>query len=209
MALSQKLHEELKYEREANAAAGSSEVPDFLKAFQEQNIWMVQDTGGADEIVLSRTFGNENIRLIFSISDVSSVEENFEEEGQEAAEQDDSFHAYPIRAALSVTKSNGPGCLNVDMVCQEGHFVVENISFYRDATLGTDLTAEADWKRRGVYIGPQFDTLDVSLQDEFEKFLQERGVDENLAMFIPEYAEYKEQKEYTQWLGNVKSFVDQ
>jgi len=49
----------------------------------------------------------------------------------------------------------GPGALNVDMVCQEGHFIVDNISFYRDTKLGTELTAEADWKRRGLYIGPQ------------------------------------------------------
>lgn len=40
-------------------------------------------------------------------------------------------------------------------MCQEGQFVIENISFYEDANLGTDLTAEADWKRRGLYIGPQ------------------------------------------------------
>lgn len=40
----------------------------------------------------------------------------------------------------------------------------------------------------------QFDTLDVAVQEEFERFLQERGINESLAMFIPEYAEYKEQK---------------
>lgn len=40
----------------------------------------------------------------------------------------------------------------------------------------------------------QFDTLDVSLQDEFDKFLQERGISQTLAYFVPEYAEYKEQK---------------
>lgn len=40
----------------------------------------------------------------------------------------------------------------------------------------------------------QFETLDISLQDEFEKFLQERGISENLAFFIPEYAQHKEQK---------------
>ena len=40
-------------------------------------------------------------------------------------------------------------------MCQEGQFGIENISFYDDANLGTDLTAEADWKRRGLYIGPQ------------------------------------------------------
>jgi hypothetical protein len=56
------------------------------------------------------------------------------------------------------------------------------------------LTAEADWKRRGLYIGPAFDTLDVGLQDEFEKFLQERGINETVAAFIPEYCAYKEQQ---------------
>jgi complement component 1 Q subcomponent-binding protein len=79
-------------------------------------------------------------------------------------------------------------------MCQEGTFIVDNISFYADGKLGTELTAEADWKRRGLYIGPQFDTLDVGVQEEFEKFLQERGVNENLALFIPEYSESKEQK---------------
>ena len=79
-------------------------------------------------------------------------------------------------------------------MCQEGAFVVDNISFYSDAKIGTELTAEADWKRRGLYIGPQFDTLDVTVQEEFEKFLQERGINETLAQFVPDYAEYKEQK---------------
>ena len=48
-----------------------------------------------------------------------------------------------------------PGALSIDAVCQEGAFVVENVSFYNDGKLATDLTAEADWKRRGLYIGPQ------------------------------------------------------
>jgi complement component 1 Q subcomponent-binding protein len=49
------------------------------------------------------------------------------------------------------------------MVCQDGHFIVENVSFYKDAALGTDLTAEADWKRRGIYIGPQVCTISCFL----------------------------------------------
>ena len=104
-------------------------------------------------------------------------------------------------------------------MCQDGSFITDNISFYADAKTGTELTAEADWKRRGLYIGPQvgvfdrpsrsscsrihpgrfapseqFDTLDVTVQEEFEKFLQERGINESLAAFIPEFAEFKEQK---------------
>ena len=33
-------------------------------------------------------------------------------------------------------------------------FTIDNISFYNDAKLATDLTSEGDWKRRGLYIGP-------------------------------------------------------
>lgn len=80
------------------------------------------------------------------------------------------------------------------MIVQDGQFIVDNISFYEDAKIGTELTAEADWKRRGLYIGPQFDTLDVAVQDEFENFLRERGVNEAVAQFIPQFAEFKEQK---------------
>lgn len=40
----------------------------------------------------------------------------------------------------------------------------------------------------------KFDNLDINVQEEFESFLRERGISEGLALFIPEYAEYKEQK---------------
>jgi complement component 1 Q subcomponent-binding protein len=147
---------------------------------------------------------------MFSIADVI-VDEDVESE-QEGEEEDSSF-VHPIRTSLSITKvcllylyfrsfidhalvyqSTGPGALNVDLSSQDGQFVIENISFYDDAKVGTDLTGEADWKRRGLYIGPAFDTLDVGLQDEFEKYLQERGINETVASFIPEYCAYKEQQ---------------
>lgn len=84
--------------------------------------------------------------------------------------------------------------MNIDMSCQDGEFVIENISFYDDAKVGTELSAESDWKRRGLYIGPNFDTLDVGLQDEIQKYLQERGINETVATFVPEYCAHKEQQ---------------
>ena len=42
----------------------------------------------------------------------------------------------------------------------------------------------------------------MSLQDEFDKFLQERGINQNLAYFVPEYAEFKEQKVSAAMLGS-------
>ncbi|KAF8812112.1 hypothetical protein BYT27DRAFT_7088034, partial [Phlegmacium glaucopus] len=128
-------------------------------------------------------------------------EENFEEEPKAESDVEDPA-PYPVRAALSITKSNSPVALNIDLMCQEGHFVIGNISpwdntrykslFYWCAI--TDLTAEADWKQWGLYIGPQvIDTLDVAVQDESEMFLQERGINASVASFIPKYAVHKEQ----------------
>ncbi|CEH17648.1 regulatory protein suaprga1 [Ceraceosorus bombacis] len=102
----------------------------------------------------------------------------------------------------------GKGALTLDAQAEDGQFTVENISYYKDAKLATDLSADADWARRGLYIGPQFETLDENVQAQFEAFLNERGIDSDLARFVPDFAELKEQKEYCSWLENVKAFVD-
>ena len=119
-----------------------------------------------------------SIRLIFSIADIQNAQEaefNETEEGEEGVEEDGTG-SYPIRCSISITKVRvvyigsrlvrlhryhckgaNNGALTVDAMCQEGAFVADNISFYSDAKLATELTPEADWKRRGLYIGPQVD----------------------------------------------------
>lgn len=88
---------------------------------------------------------------MFSIADIAP-EEDFEMETENGEEE---TPAPAIRVSLSITKNNGPGAMNVDLICEDNHLSVENISFYDSAKLGTELTAEADWNRRGLYIGPQ------------------------------------------------------
>jgi len=203
VALSQKLKEELTYEKESL----SESKPEFLKTFLKDGVWTINDTTGNDEVTITRKFGDENIRVMFSIADIQAEDMEELEETDSESDAEDNPAPYPVRASLSITKSTGPGALNIDLMCQEGQFVIENISFYDDANLGTDLTADADWKRRGLYIGPQFETLDIAVQEEFEKYLQERGIDTTVASFIPEYAAYKEQLEYVKWLSKVNKFI--
>jgi len=206
VSLSQKLKEELKYEQESLAETRKA-TPEFLKSFLEQGIWSINDVKGNDEVTLTRKFGNEDIRVIFSIADIQPEEDYEEPDNENDTESEVDPPPYPVRAALSITKSKGSGSLNVELLCQDGQFVIENISFFDDAKLGSDSSAEADWKRRGLYVGPQFETLDVGVQDEFEKYLQERGISDSVASFIPEYAAYKEQQEYVKWLSKVTSFI--
>ncbi|KAJ3714990.1 mitochondrial glycoprotein [Lentinula raphanica] len=212
VALSNKLQEELKYEKES--MVDLPKEPEFLQGFKAQGRWQIEDTPLHDEVTLTRKFGNENLRLTFSIVDIRGEQEDFdneaasEENDEDGSQEEEVLNTYPIRASLTVTKSSTPGSLAVDMMCQEGQFVIDNITYYQEGSLASDLTAEADWKRRGIYMGPQFDTLDIGLQEEFDKFLQERGIDQSLALFIPEFAEFKEQGEYVRWLEGVKGFVD-
>ena len=43
----------------------------------------------------------------------------------------------------------------MDLLVENESFVIDNISFYKDEKVAEDMTAEGDWKRRGIYIGPR------------------------------------------------------
>lgn len=70
---------------------------------------------------------------------------------------------------------------------------------------------QADWpfpflERALTYA--EFDTLDSVVQDAFQAYLAERGIDAALSNFIVSYSEFKEQKDYVGWLADVKEFVN-
>jgi complement component 1 Q subcomponent-binding protein len=54
-----------------------------------------------------------------------------------------------------------------------------------------------------LYTGPPFNNLDEDLQILLEKYLEERGINTRLALFIPDYIDHKEQKEYIRWLNST------
>ncbi|GAA5890489.1 hypothetical protein JCM5296_005061 [Sporobolomyces johnsonii] len=213
-ALSTKLGEEIKFETENGDASAE---PDFLKDFKAEGTWKLVDAAGSDEIVLTRTFGNENIRLIFSISDLDAehdAEPYVDEDGADAGSGgvgdeavSASEQAFPVETSITITKPSG-GALTIDAVAQDGLFTINNISFYPDANVALGMTSEDDWKRQGLYMGPAFDNLDEGVQSEFEQYLEERGINSALALFIPDLAEWKEQKEYVAWLKGTKEFLE-
>jgi len=82
--------------------------------------------------------------------------------------------------------------------------IVENVHYHKSAQLATAQSAEADYERRGNYVGPPFGNLDEELQAHFEKYLDEREINTTLAIFIPDYIDYKEQKEYCAWLKSER-----
>lgn len=50
--------------------------------------------------------------------------------------------------------------------------------------------------------------LDDELQNSLYEYLEKRGVNDELAVFLHGYIKNKDKSEYIRWLGNVKSFID-
>ncbi|KAI9728483.1 MAG: hypothetical protein M1828_003885 [Chrysothrix sp. TS-e1954] len=257
--LSGKLESELNVEREMR---DPDSMPEHLKEYLDNSPFKLQDNAGQEEVVLTRTFGDEKIRVAFSIDDLNNVDEdadnmtdralddesqdpsdmptdtqsggasskgainqgrtsggNFkvapedsvaeadrpeDEQAQPAQEQEPSF---PAHLHITVERP-GRGALALEAIAQDGLMIIDNVHFWKDARLVEPKTSEQETAAAKSYTGPPFGNLDEDLQVLFEKYMDERGVNTTLALFIPEYIDYKEQREYLSWLTNVKKFVD-
>ncbi|RIB29628.1 mitochondrial glyco protein [Gigaspora rosea] len=199
-----KLAEELKYEKENES---DSSEPSFIKNFLSENPFKIEDKLGSNEVALTRAFGNEKIRLLFDINTSEQQADSISLSGDEEEDDNEIDQSLPIRCSITIEKP-GKGALGFESIIADGVFLINYVSYYQDAKLAGDWTAEADWKRRGYYPGPSFETLDNDVQVLFEKYLEERGINTAVALFISNYAEYKEQNEYMKWLENVRKFVD-
>lgn len=112
--------------------------------------------------------------------------------------------SFPARLNVTI-KKRGKGVLQIETVVQDGDVVIDNISYYSKPELADPQTAELDWSKRHLYTGPPFGNLDQDLQLLMEKYLDERGVNTELALWIPEYIDFKEQREYLNWLSSKLS----
>ncbi|KUI58239.1 hypothetical protein VP1G_05518 [Cytospora mali] len=195
--LSAKLTSEIQFEAEMKE---NDPQPVSVKDFLENGPFEVQDTPGMQDVVLTRTYGNEKITVTFSIADIATAEED-DMFRDEAALDDEDVSARDPDAP-------GKGALNIEAVAQEASVIVENMYYYHDAAIAHSASPEAVHKSRDVYPGPPFGTLDEDLQLLMEQYLDERGINSTLALFVPEYMDMKEQREYLSWLNNVKGFVE-
>ncbi|KAL7810046.1 mitochondrial glycoprotein [Trichoderma aethiopicum] len=227
-ALSAKLESEIQIEEDIKA---NEQQPASIKDFLDNSPFELVDTPGQEVVKLIRNYGDEKITISFSIADITNfdpyADENlFEEddlpeessdkqqqqhdEGLEGEEEGlDEDAGAPINLSILIEKpGKTAGALNIDATARDGDIVVDNMFFYEDATVARIDSPEAAQKRADVYPGPPFGSLDEDLQVLMERFLEERGINETLAAFVPDYVDVKEQQEYLRWLKNVRTFVD-
>ncbi|KAL0135987.1 mitochondrial acidic protein MAM33 [Mucor lusitanicus] len=224
------LDEELQFE------TTETEAPAFIKEFLDTNLFQIEDKVGHDKVTLTRTFGNEKISVIFSISDINNTVEEFTEEelqdgeeiitkdatdaadekeataGEEEVtaikDQDLDDVSFPVRATVIIEKQD-KGSLVLNTVAQDGYLHIDAVRYFKQGQIQPQdmTTVDIGEQRQDLYMGPVFDELDEQIQTTFSRYLEERGIDTALATFLPDYVDYKEQKEYVNWLKDVNDFV--
>ncbi|CAD6455287.1 c0105f1e-1f1f-4cef-afc8-7fdb8dec0c56 [Sclerotinia trifoliorum] len=222
--LVEKLASEIQMEDDMKA---QEEIPTSVKDYMENGPFEILDTPGQEEVVLTRSFGDEKIRVTFSIADLNAYDpeaDDFQDRGlvdeedldpskpedvnetEDASSNSDETQGFPARVNIIVEKKN-KGALAIETVAEDGMIVVDNVYYYSDASHAYAKTTEAAHQRQDLYVGPPYGNLDEDLQVLLERYLDERGINQALAIFVPDYIDMKEQKEYLRWLKNVKGFI--
>jgi complement component 1 Q subcomponent-binding protein len=143
----------------------------------------------------------DNISAADQADGDAAAAQEINEEGEDE-EEEDAAPSFPAHLHIAVEK-DGKGSLQIEALAQDGLIAIENVYYYTKEGKKFLTAARAGNAPEGIkepYVGPQFANLDEDLQVLLERFLEERGVDTRLALFVPEYIEWKEQREYVRWL---------
>ncbi|KKA28980.1 hypothetical protein TD95_000902 [Thielaviopsis punctulata] len=215
------LERELKFEEEASK---EDQTPESITEFLENSGFELVESTGSEEVKLVKKIGDEQVTVLFSIADLGYnnpllEDETFEEESAEQSknaeeseelddESGDFLEPSPIHVQVVIEKPNkAPGAISVDLTVQDGAMSIDSFYYFNKAAEAFASSAEVAHSRANVYAGPSFETLDEELQDKAEAYLNDRGIDMSLAMFVGEYANSKEQAEYVSWMKNLSTFM--
>lgn len=104
------------------------------------------------------------------------------------------------------------GALRMNLIADNGVFTIQSVTHLPDSKDTSSKTAgelvRPESTPETLYTGPPFQQLDEEVQSLLEQYLDARGINTALALFIPEYIDVKEQREYVGWLERVRGFVE-
>lgn len=155
----------------------------------------IEDLPGIQTITLQRQYGNEEIKVEVMSGDVG------DDNDEENSGSDTNSGGIQVNLTVSVSKGGGPF---LEFICS-GYS--DGVSI-EGMAVKQKQTTELDAVDPLPYEGPPFNDLDENLQKGFNKYLEVRGITPSLSNYLCEYMINKESKEYTNWLKNVKEFVE-
>ncbi|KAK8961407.1 hypothetical protein KSP40_PGU004988 [Platanthera guangdongensis] len=158
----------------------------------------IQDEQGTNLVTLKREYLGENIEVVVSIPKMEDELDDEVDDGKagRAGDEKASHPATPMTVNITKGKS-----LNLEFSCTAypDEVVIDSLSVQRNDESEEDSLA---------YDGPDFNDLDENLQKAFHKFLELRGISPATTNFLYEYMIGKDDREYAQWLHNLKQFIE-
>lgn len=168
-------------------------------------------------IQLSKTLATgEVLKVFFDIDEVTDVSFGAPEvtEEDEAGEKfDDELLQYELTFAnvkvLIANPQNNDGLFfNLMLQSSEEEFFVDYFNYKSDVSAFLkQVDEQGQFLGKFEYQGPRFSNLDESLQLAVEKYLEQKGLDADLADFIFGFSEIKEEESYRGLLSDVSKFL--
>ena len=170
------------------------ELSDLKSQLQQE--WKIVDDSAMTRMY--KSVGSTKIQLSFHCQD--SVENVYDDEEEEGIGGDEA--SAPIK--FTVTASKAGKTLVLTCLSEDATVRVQSV-----AMSNRDIEAlQADGLSEDDYQGPEFEELADDLQDAFHAYLEDDlGIAEDVASFVAMYADYKEQKEYVDFLEGAKSLL--
>uniref|UniRef100_A0A2P2KF38 Mitochondrial glycoprotein family protein n=1 Tax=Rhizophora mucronata TaxID=61149 RepID=A0A2P2KF38_RHIMU len=177
-------------ESEIECAVKPNDVEDVPDGFPFE----IQDNPGERTILLKRKYLDEIIKV-----EVDMPNTGTEEDGHDEAEDEDNESNVPpsLPMVVSISKGNGQ-CLEFGITAFADEITIDSLSIKSPESSEDQLS----------YEGPDFNDLDENLQKHFHKYLEIRGITPSASNFLLEYMNNKDNREYLQWLKNLKNFVE-
>ncbi|KCV68605.1 hypothetical protein H696_04898 [Fonticula alba] len=162
---------------------------------------------GSTNVMMTSKFNDEEVQIFFQVAKQDDPSEGMDdEEGGEQFNNQNVPHA-PFVANIIRRGGENPGVLAFELIADDGDIYIDGIYFGKDIDVMLSRELNDEYKRSLIYSGPNFNTLPEDLQRTWFEFLGERKIDAAMSDFIPQYIDYKENKDYIGWLNDISRFL--
>ncbi|ESW07797.1 hypothetical protein PHAVU_010G159900 [Phaseolus vulgaris] len=156
--------------------------------------FMVDGRAGERWITLKKRYADEDIKLEVTMFDGALPAPTQTPDGGVINSDEMQMH---ITVIVTISKGEGDGVLQITCSAWPDDVEIKKV-FIR---ANENIIDEA-------YVGPEFTELDDALQDSLYDFLEVRGINDELAVFLHQYMKHKDKTEYVRWMERVKSFIE-
>lgn len=158
---------------------------------KEFNAFMVEDRPGEQLVTLTRSMYNETIKIEATMFDGYGVI------SPNSRDEDTDNEQLHISVLVDITKGEGGDML--EFVCSAWQERLEIQKLYVFGLNG---------RSPRPYTGPDFRVVDKKLQSSFYDYLNARGINDDLSIFLHRYVWNKDKLEHMQCLKRLKSYVE-